>query len=82
MTDFLAYAVLLLSLIVLIGFFNEKKTKLTYEIALMFFSIFIGTLVTVIDAVINSQSVSEVLYSIQVFDLEDFLMKGRWEYWP
>lgn len=76
MTDFLAYAVLLLSLIVLIGFFNEKKTKLTYEIALMLFSIFIGTLVTVIDAVINSQSVSEVLYSIQVFDLEDFLMKG------
>ena len=76
MTNFLAYAVLLLSLIVLIGFFNEKKTKLTYEIALMLFSILIGTLVTVIDAVINSQSVSEVLYSIQVFDLEDFLMKG------
>ena len=60
MTDFLAYAVLLLSLIVLIGFFNEKKTKLTYEIALMLFSIFIGTLVTVIDAVINSQRFSTV----------------------
>ncbi|MCR4657703.1 MAG: sodium:proton antiporter [Lachnospiraceae bacterium] len=76
MTDFLTYAVILLSLIVLIGFFNEKKTKLTYEIALMLFSILIGTIVTVADAFITSQSVSEVLYSVQVFDLEDFLMKG------
>ena len=31
-----------ISLVCLLGFFNEKVTKLTYEISLMLFSIMIG----------------------------------------
>ncbi len=76
MIDFLVYAVILLGLIVLIGFFNEKKTKLTYEISLMLFSIPIGAAVTFFGAYIRDQSVMELLHDIEIFDLEDFLMKG------
>ena len=39
MTDFLPYVVAAMLLIVVLGYFNEKKTKLTYEIALMLFSL-------------------------------------------
>lgn len=42
MQSFLMQAVLLLFLIVLLGFFNEKITKMPYEISLMLFSIIIG----------------------------------------
>ncbi len=76
MTNFLTYVIILLGLIVLIGFFNEKVTKLTYEIALMLFSVAIGALVMGVDALIQNQTVSDLLRDIQVFDLEDFLMKG------
>lgn len=42
MQSFLMQAVFLLFLIVLLGFFNEKITKMLYEISLMLFSIIIG----------------------------------------
>lgn len=76
MTNFLTYVIILLGLIVVIGFFNEKVTKLTYEIALMLFSAIIGALVMGFDMLIQNQTVSSLLQDIQVFDLEDFLMKG------
>lgn len=76
MTGFLPYAVILLGLIILIGFFNEKKTKLTYEIALMLIAAILGGLVCVADLLIKNQTISDILYDIQMFDLEDFLMKG------
>ena len=34
--------VVIISLVCILGFFNEKVTKLTYEISLMLFSIMIG----------------------------------------
>ena len=34
--------VVIISLVCLLGFFNEKVTKLTYEISLMLFSVVIG----------------------------------------
>ena len=40
---FLPLAVVVLALMVLIGFFNEKTLKLTNEIALMLFSSVIGS---------------------------------------
>ena len=42
MNEFLPYVVGIMLLIVVLGFFNERKTKITYEIALMLFSIVIG----------------------------------------
>ncbi|MBQ7581206.1 MAG: cation:proton antiporter, partial [Lachnospiraceae bacterium] len=66
----------MLGLIVVIGFFNEKVTKLPYEIALMLFSVVIGAIVMGVDALVEDQTVSGLLHDIQVFDLEDFLMKG------
>lgn len=76
MTDFLTYAVILLGLIVIIGIFNEKKTKLTYEIALMLFAFVAGVIFKSIDLMTDNESVSALLQEIQVFDLEDFLMNG------
>ncbi|MCR5107109.1 MAG: sodium:proton antiporter [Lachnospiraceae bacterium] len=76
MANFLTYTVLLLSLIVLIGFFNEKVTGLTYEIALMIFSIAIGGIATLIAVLMSGSTVGEILSDIRVFDLERFLMDG------
>ena len=76
MTNLLNYIVLLLSLIVLIGYFNEKISKLTYEIALMIYASVIGAVLAFIAAAFRDTTVSELLYEIRVFDLEDFLMKG------
>ncbi|MBQ1487854.1 MAG: sodium:proton antiporter [Lachnospiraceae bacterium] len=76
MMNFLTYAVILLGLIVVIGFINEKSSKLTYEIALMLFSVVIGGLLTVVYALVKNQEVRSVIDTIRVFNLEDFLMKG------
>ena len=76
MTDFLGYAVFLLSLIVVIGLINEKFTKLTYEIALMIFSIAVGAVLTFAGAEFKGTSISGLLTDIRVFDLESFLIEG------
>ncbi|MCR5746769.1 MAG: cation:proton antiporter [Lachnospiraceae bacterium] len=76
MNDFLAYAVVLLLLIVSIGYFNEKVTGLTYEISLMLFSVVIGAIITITVSLVKGTSVSELLSGIQVFNIEEFLMKG------
>ena len=76
MTDFLPFAVLLLLMIVLIGFFNEKVTKLTYEISLMLFSVFIGGALTFIIASSHDKTVNQILEGLVLFDIEDFLMEG------
>lgn len=74
--NFLAVAVLLLLLIVLIGFINEKTLKLTYEIALMLFSVVIGGIITLLAFFIKGTSVLEMLSDVKIFDLESFLMDG------
>ena len=76
MTGFLGYAVFLLSLIVVIGLINEKVTKLTYEIALMIFSIAVGAVLTFAGAGFKGTSISGLLTDIRVFDLESFLIEG------
>lgn len=74
--NFITYAVILLGLIVLIGFFNEKKTKLTYEIALMLYAVVLGMILTFIAAAATDRSVYDVLSEFQLFNLESFLMEG------
>lgn len=76
MNDFLPYVVCIMLLIVVLGFFNERRTKLTYEISLMLFSIVIGALILLAYVITEGQRVSIALKDIISFDLEDYLMKG------
>ena len=76
MSGFLPYAVIVLSMIVFIGFFNEKVTHLTYEIALMLFSLVIGTVITLAAAGSRDIPVLSLLSDVKVFDLEEFLING------
>lgn len=74
--SFLTYTVVLLGLIVCIAFINERTVRLTYEIALMLFASVTGIILTLVIAVANDQTVTELLGSVQIFDLEEYLMKG------
>ncbi|MBR1913738.1 MAG: cation:proton antiporter [Lachnospiraceae bacterium] len=74
--SFLTYTVVLLGLIVCIAFINERTVRLTYEIALMLFASVIGVILTLVIAAVNDQAVAELLGSVQIFDLEEYLMKG------
>ena len=76
MLSFLPQAVILLLLIVLLGFFNEKVTKFPYEISLMLYSVVVGIGVLILASVIRDASVSEIYENLQVFNLEGFLMEG------
>ena len=73
---FLPAAVLLLTLTVCLGFFNEKVTKLTYEISLMLFSVVIGGIITIAAAIQEGTTILELLSDIKAFNLEEFLMQG------
>lgn len=74
--SFLTYTVVLLGLIVCIAFINERTVRLTYEIALILFASVTGVILTLVIAVANDQTVTELLGAVQVFDLEEYLMKG------
>ena len=68
--------VVILAMICLLGFFNEKVTKLTYEISLMLFSSIIGAVLLIIASVFSGKSVGNILAEIQVFNIEKYLMEG------
>lgn len=74
MTTFLPYFVVIMLLVVGLGFFNEKVTKLTDEIALMLFAIILGAVLLLVSIIIRNEDVQLVLHDIQLFDLEDYLM--------
>ena len=76
MNDFLPYVVGIMLLIVVLGFFNERKTKLTYEIALMLFSMVIGGVLFLTFIITKDKETSKAIRDIITFDLEDYLMKG------
>ncbi len=77
MDMFLIDTVVLLAFVVLLGYFNEKVTKLTHEIALMLFSVIIGGALVVFGAALKgSGSLSQLLSGFQFFNLEDFLIEG------
>ncbi len=75
MSDFLPYVVGIMLLIVVLGFFNERKTKITYEIALMLFSAVIGAVLLVAYRMTGDHDTTALLDRITSFDLEDYLMK-------
>jgi len=76
MNSFLVNTVVLLLLIVIIGYFNEKVTKFTYEISLMLFSVVISMGLLLASSIVRSVSVVEILDGLQRINLEEFLMEG------
>ena len=76
MDNFLLAVSVIFAFVVFIGFFNEKVTHLTYEISLLLFSVLAGCVITAVYAGVNDISVRRLLDSIQVFNLERFLVEG------
>ena len=68
--------VIILLLVCLFGFFNEKVTRLTYEISLMLFSVAAGILILIAVIVFEGTDVSTVLRGSHFINIESFLMKG------
>ena len=65
-----------IALVCVLGFFNEKVTKLTCEIALMLFATILGVLVLVGTIVFSNTPVGNIMKDVQSFDIHDFLMHG------
>ena len=59
-----------------LGFFNEKVTKLTYEISLMLFSVVIGGILLLIVTFAKGTGIADVLPQSQFINIERFLMEG------
>lgn len=77
MDTFLIKTVILLALVVIFGYFNERITRFTHEIALMLYAVILGGILLIVSAVFNgTDAASQVLDEVQVFDLEGFLIKG------
>ena len=57
--------VVIISLVCILGFFNEKVTKLTYEISLMLFSIMIGGILLLVVTLARGTDIADVLSQSQ-----------------
>ncbi len=68
--------VIIIALVCGFGFFNEKVTKLTYEISLMLFSIVIGIVLVILATVFDGTSVSETLDTSNFISIKEYLMEG------
>ena len=76
MENFLLIVSSVMALVVLIGFFNEKVTHLTDEIALLLFSTIISVILSAVWAFSENIGIRELLGQFQIFNLEKFLMDG------
>ena len=68
--------VVIISLVCLLGFFNEKVTKLTYEISLMLFSVVIGGILLLAATLTKGTDISGVLSQANFINIEGFLIEG------
>ena len=75
MNTFITF-VIVLAIVCVFGFFNEKVTKLNYEISLMLFSIIAGLLILAGTALFTGTGVGDLLKKAQFFDIESFLLEG------
>ncbi len=76
MENFLGTVVILLLFVVILGYFNEKVTKLTYEIALMLFSVIIGLGCLITGDFFHVAFIEQFVDRIWRIDLDAFLMDG------
>lgn len=68
--------VAIIALVCLLGFFYEKVTKLTYEISLMLFSVFVGGAVLLTASVFDGTDAATMLKQTQLINIESFLLEG------
>ena len=76
MDHFLLLTAIVLGVIVVVGFLNERFFHLTYEIVLLLASVVVGAGMLLAGSALNHTSAGEILQQIQLFNLEDLLMKG------
>lgn len=76
MGNFLLTVVTLLFFVVIMGYLNEKFTKITYEIALMLFSVIIGFSCLIVGDFFHVKPVQEFVKALGRIDLNAFLMEG------
>lgn len=76
MENFLVIVVVLLLFVVILGYFNERVTKFTYEIALMLFSVMIGIGCLIVGDFFGVELVQKFVKKISRIDLDAFLMDG------
>ena len=76
MIQFLIPFSVVLGLVILFAFINEKKTHLTYEIALLLFGTITGIVTMIIASIVTNERISDILNQIQVFNIEHYLMNG------
>lgn len=74
MTTFLPFFVVIMLLVVGLGYFNERVTKITEEIALMLYAIIIGAVLLLFSYLIRNKDIQLVLHDIQLFNFEGYLM--------
>lgn len=74
MTTFLPFFVVIMLLVVGLGYFNERITKITEEIALMLYTIIIGAVLLLVSYFIRNEDIQLVLHDIQLFNFEGYLM--------
>lgn len=72
----LYFFVAIIALVCILGFFNEKVTKLTYEISLMLFSAVIGIALLAAAAIFSGTAAGDILQKFRLTDIEGFLMEG------
>ena len=72
----LYYFVVIIGFICILGFLNEKLTRLTYEISLMLFSVVIGIFLLTGTAVLKGTGYADILGQVQILNIESFLMEG------
>ncbi len=76
MSGFLPLFVTLLLVIVLFGYINERFFKLSYEIALMFFSMIASVLLWVTAFFFDGGASYKIIERLQPVNIESFLMDG------
>ena len=65
--------VAIIALVCVLGFFNEKVTKLPYEISLMLFSTVVGLLILFAEKLFSGY---DLLQQTQILNVEKFLLEG------
>lgn len=76
MRDFLSNVVLILLFVVALGYFNEKVSKLTYEISLMLYAAVISIGVVLAGSVFHAVWAENLLTALRNLNLEKLLMDG------
>ena len=76
MQNALLYFVIFMALVVALGIFNEKVTRITYEIALMLFAMVLGLAGLFIEYCTPGSPISTLVTDVHNFNLESFLING------